>query len=629
MSNLINLKLSELGLSPENMRKTATKKKSDSSLKASIKTLGIIQNLVVSPKDSTGKYLVEAGGRRFAQCLSLVGDGHYSLDTTVPVRIVDVEKGEKAKALSLSENYHREATNPVDDFEAFTYLSDVDGLSVTDISKQFGVTKRFVEQRLSLGTVAPRLLELARAGKLELELLEAFSISKDHPKQIEIYELLKNDQFRFNSNNIRTYLTDEATSDNNKLVKYVTLKAYKKAGGIVITDLFGDNSYLADQELFDSMLNEKIGLEVSELEKVWKWVDVEFKLQSWEVSEYSTIGREFKKKPKALLTNLKVKQERLDELDNMDRDGEDWSDKLHKEWVDIDDVIESIETEIESYKIPQKNEMAFAGCVVTINDDGGLVVHPGLVRDEDFEALEVFRNPDRAKPKSDESDVEMTEENEPMYSQALLQDLSAYKKSLMKAALIENTSLSSDLAMFSICVEVFVSGWGKNPLDLTVKDTKEESSKKDIADSKAQKMLDDNLATLDRSWVVDNTVESLKLFRALSNKSKKELMAYCASISLGSCYSDNDALNNYILNETGFVESDYFRPEESNFFKRLKGSSFEGVKRELLGDEFVNANINKKASFFTPILSGAVNGEVPQGSPLTKEELCQWMPKGF
>lgn len=621
------VKLSELCISAENMRKAKTAKKSDNQLKASIKAIGLVQNLVVSQKGKNG-YPVEAGGRRYVQCLSLLDDGVFTGDTEISVLILN---GQSAKEFSLAENYLRVPTNPVDDFEAFTYMSETEGVSIADIARSFGETQKFVKQRLSLGSVAPELREACRQEKFGLDVLEAFTVSDDHEKQLEAYKKFKGDSHQFSAQNIRVQLTEKALTNDNKLVRYLGLKDYKAAGGTVMTDLFSDVIYINDKTLFDSLIEKKLKDVTANLLKSWSWAEVDFKLADWQVRDYGKISTETKKAPKKLLDSLNKAKKRLDLLDEMEKDNEEWTDELNQEWYDLDDVIEELETEMEAYAVPVKVEMPFAGCLVTVNDKGELVVHSGLVKDEDAEKLESFRNPNKKKPKvsaDDKVNVEAAEE--PVYSQALRQDLGAYKKSIAKVAIVKNSNLGSDLAMFSLCYQIFKKTWQGNPLDISAKNTAEETSKNDIAASKAQKELDEYLAGVDRSWIVDGHVNSLKAFRALPTKTKKELCAYCAAYSIqGYSLSEEPELAEYLLEESKVESSNYYRPTADNFFKRIKGENFTNLVSELMGQEWLEENNTKKKPYIAERLEWAVAGDAPCGTPLSQEELNKWLPKDF
>ena len=628
MTNRTTLKLSELFLSTDNMRKASASKKADARLKASIAAKGIIQNLIVSQKTDSG-YPVEAGGRRFAQCQELIKEGVLTGDSEVPVLILP--EGQTTKDISLVENYMRAATHPVDDFEAFTHMIEKDGLKVADVAKQFGESSKYIKQRLLLGNVAPELRELCRNGKFDTKILEAFTVSDNHEKQIEAYNKFKGDVHTFSDTNIKVFLTDEALTSESKFVKFVGLKEYKKAGGVTSADMFENTTYISDRELLDSLVEKKMKPVVSKLLKAWRWVEVDYKLQAWEIRNHKMIAKELSSKaPKRIIKSLEETKKRLDELNEMDKHCDSWTEELEEEWYAIDDKIDEIETSLDDYMVPVKDEMQFAGCIVTLNDKGEVVIHDGLVKDEDWQALNEYRNP--VSENVDNSHTEEMAEQEqpevPMYSEALRLDLKAYNRSIGKRALVQDVALGSDLAMFGLCYQVFKSSWGHTPLEIDVKSSFVDSSKKDIVDSKSNKELEDCFAGLDRSWVVDGHLNSFKAFRALSTKAKKELCAYAAAYSFtGDFYQSEPEFMEYVFEESKIEPSDYFRPTANNFFKRLKEPHFTKVATEILGEKWLEENKTKKRPFIAARLEEAVSGDAPKGIELSQEILDKWMPK--
>ena len=105
--------LSQLELSPENVRKTPASDSALAELTASITAHGLIGNLVVqagTPGPNGGRYPVIAGGRRLAALNALVLDGKLEPDYLVPCRIID--NAAIAQELSLAENMVRSDMHP-------------------------------------------------------------------------------------------------------------------------------------------------------------------------------------------------------------------------------------------------------------------------------------------------------------------------------------------------------------------------------------------------------------------------------------------------------------------------------------------------------------------------------------
>ncbi len=621
-SNAVNktVPFSKLFLSPDNMRKSNTSKSADLELRASIEAHGIIQNLVVSAKSKKG-YGVQAGGRRFTQFQSLVDSKIFSKDDLVPVLVLP--EGASSKEISLIENLVREDSHPVDEFEAFLFLVESDNFSVSDLAKRFGRTQRYINQRMLLGGVCPELRELCRKGKFGIEILEAFTVSTDHKKQVESYNAFKGDDYRFCAGNIKAFLTNSALTSDHKLVKFITLNAYKKAGGTTSRDLFGNVTYIDDRDLLNSMVDEKMSDIVSELKKVWGWAEYPSDFQEWKVSQYQVIGKELKNAPKKLVSELDQKMERLKALEDMpwgDFTDEE-QDNFDTEFDEVERRISELEDELSHFSVFVKPEMAFGGVLVALDKDGTVKLYEGLVNSEDLEKLEIFRNPDLADPEV-ESELEKKESIKPMYNQALSQDIAAYRKVIAKVAVSKTVNLGSDLLMFDLCYSVFMKNGGLSSCQISIDDTSEESSKNDISTGKAQQELDAVFSKLDRSWVSNEKLTSFKAFRELTPKTKKVLCAYCASYSLVSYGVGNGEteFTNYLFKEADLEVSEYFRPTSFNFFKRIPEPHFTTLANEIMGLDWSEENNSMKKSQIAERLEAAVSSD---GS------LSDWMPKGF
>ena len=91
--------------------------------------------------------------------------------------------GDDTSELSLAENVVRLTMHPADRMVAFSKLA-MAGAGGTEIAARFGVSERVVEKRLRFGNLAPELLDAYRANKATLEVLQAFTITSDHERQL-------------------------------------------------------------------------------------------------------------------------------------------------------------------------------------------------------------------------------------------------------------------------------------------------------------------------------------------------------------------------------------------------------------------------------------------------------------
>jgi ParB family chromosome partitioning protein len=185
---VIEIPLAKLKRSPKNARKTQHSEAAIEALASSIAAKGMLQAPVVAPEFDdegrpTGCYLVTIGeGRRLAMLLRAK---RREIRKSEPVRcFVDVDND--PHEISLDENVTRSEMHPADQFEAFKRLADERGLSAEDIGARFGVSAHVVRQRLRLGAVSPRLIEVYREGGLNLDQLMAFAVSQDHARQEQV-----------------------------------------------------------------------------------------------------------------------------------------------------------------------------------------------------------------------------------------------------------------------------------------------------------------------------------------------------------------------------------------------------------------------------------------------------------
>ena len=132
-----DIPLCQLALAPENVRKTPPDEAADAQLIASIKSHGLLENLVARSddpaEDGAERYAVVAGGRRLAALKALAEDGALDADHPVPCKIAaNGDAGE----LSLAENVVRIAMHPADQMVAFSRLAQ-DGATVAAIAARF------------------------------------------------------------------------------------------------------------------------------------------------------------------------------------------------------------------------------------------------------------------------------------------------------------------------------------------------------------------------------------------------------------------------------------------------------------------------------------------------------------
>ena len=390
-----DIPFSQLVLSQANVRRVKAGVSIDT-LAADIARRGLLQSLSVRPQrdvegNETGLFEVPAGGRRFRALQQLVKGKRMVKTQPVPCTVRD-DAEISAEEDSLAENTHRESLHPLDQFRAMQQLVQ-GGMDIETVAATFMVTPAVVKQRLKLASVSPRLHEIYADDSMSLEQLMAFSVSKDHARQEQVWELLQtsyNKQPYF----IRSKLTEDAVRASDKRVMFVGLDAYVLAGGYVLRDLFetDDGGWLQDVALLDRLVAEKLQTEAARIgEEGWKWVAVAVDFSygyDHDLRGLQGIEPDLTEEDEAKLASLRAEAEALED-----------------EWACGGDVPEEIEARVTAVDeeiaglvsrplIYDPAEVARAGAFVSIDVDGSLYIERGFVRPDDDVAEEALDGED-------------------------------------------------------------------------------------------------------------------------------------------------------------------------------------------------------------------------------------------
>ena len=349
-------------------------------LKASITAHGLLENLITRAMepgpDGAGRYSVIASGRRLAAMRALAAEGVLDENHPVPCRMIGAIVA--AEEVSLAENSVRAAMHPADQVEAFRRLADA-GSTAAAIAARFGVSERTVEKRLRLGNAAPVLLEAYRAGEIDLETLMAFAVTTDHACQSAVWETVSQQGYRPGAWQIKRLLTGDRVPATSAVARFVGTQAYEEAGGRIDRDLFAEEDergiWFDDPDLLNKLAMDSLQAAAKELETRWKWAEARLDMD-WNAT--AAFGR-VRPQPAEPTDEEKAGIERLrtrnDELANMDDDG--WTEELVEEADANESRLDEIEAMIEARAVYRREDIAIAGCIATVGNDGEFKLIPG------------------------------------------------------------------------------------------------------------------------------------------------------------------------------------------------------------------------------------------------------------
>lgn len=510
----------------------------------------LLQSLNVRPHagddgEHTGLFEVPAGGRRYRALELLVKQKRLAKDAPVPC-IIQSATGILAEEDSYAENAMRENLHPLDQFRAMQAMVDK-GNEVEAIAAHFMTTPAVVRQRLKLASVSPALHDLYAADDMTLDQLMAFTVSDDHQRQVQVWELLAH-SWNKSPAFIRQKLTENSVRAADKRVRFVSVDAYVAAGGSIVRDLFeaDDGGWLSDPALLDRLVDEKltaIGQRIGE--EGWKWVQTAIDLPHGTVRGLRWLES----------TEVAMTEEEEASLAALEAEAEALSDKWSEEPEVPEEVhaqLEAIEAKIGALidrpKIFDEAEVGLAGVFVSIDYDGTIRVDRGFVRPEDEPVEEEDGgdgNPAGAVPVGDGEgdagvpaaetpggDVEPVEEEglKPLPDR-LVADLTAWRTLALQDAFAHNPQLAFGAVLHAFVLSLFYRFSHASCLGLRVSEVYFSNPPEGLRDSAPARSIDARHAAW-RERLPQTEAELWDALIALDANEQASLFAHCASLSL-------------------------------------------------------------------------------------------------
>lgn len=542
----IFIPLNKLKKSLNNARKTPHSEASIEAYAASIAAKGILQNLVVEPEldadgAATGFYFVTIGeGRRLAQLLRVK---RKEIKKTEPIRCV-IDTANDAFEISLDENVTRENMHPADQLEAFKKLAEERGFGAEEIAARFGVTPHVVRQRLRLGAVSPKLMQLYRDGDLALDQLMAFAITEDHARQEAAFERLS---YNRDASTIRRLLTETHVAATDRRAIFVGAEAYTEVGGTILRDLFTEDSggYFEDVALLDLLVMAKLGREATALQEAegWKWTQVYLDYP------HSHGLRRTYPQPVDLSAEdqaaLDAAQAEFSSLTEQYESAEELPDDVDGRFGELEAEIERLEAKRRAYDAA---DVARCGAFVILNFDGTVRVERGFMRAEDEKPGPETQNMSGERGGADNihddggadpngeaggdtfGEDEDGDDHKPL-SDILIRDLTAHRTLGLRLALSEQAEVAIVAVTHALAAQIFYRGADAHVLDIRPVSTVLASHADGIEDTKAGKAWADQHAR----WAAQMPRDVTDLWSfvvELDHDSRMALFAHCVALTV-------------------------------------------------------------------------------------------------
>ena len=671
--DISDIPLSQLELSPDNVRKTPADDSAFTELKASIAAHGLLENLIARSMepgtDCVARYAVIAGGRRLAAMQALAAEGALDEDHPVPCRMIGAIVA--AEEVSLAENTVRAAMHPADQVEAFRRLADA-GSTAAAIAARFGVSERTVEKRLRLGNAAPVLLEAYRAGEIDLETLMAFAVTTDQARQSAVWETVSQQGYRPGAWQIKRLLTEDRVSATSAIARFVGIEAYEAAGGRIDRDLFAEEDergiWFDDPDLLNKLAMDSLQAVARELETLWKWAEARLDVD-W--SATAAFGR-VRPQPAEPTDEEKAEIERLRtrnvELANMDDDG--WTEELVEEAESnetrLDEIEAMIEAMIEARAVYRREDIAIAGCIATVGNDGELKLIQGLVRPEDMPARESgeagaaghddtgdeeniisgIDAPTFVVPLASPGDAEAEARKEAGVGIGLADDLRAIRTAIVKSQLACDFEAAFDLLLFQLARGVFTTGYHDDALDIRAAETPDRPAMRVNDDAfgdinVGEKHLEIDRAAQKLDWTGLPDDEAFAELRALPERDKRTLFASCVARALKGQLAFEPKARPEVEATVARLDIDFAAAVRGNrdqvwtadlLWSRLRKDRILAIARETLGETWTQAETKQKKADIAKAMGDAFahGGGVPAGVTAEGRAAAKaWTPPGF
>jgi ParB family chromosome partitioning protein len=610
--------VNQLDISPLNVRRTGAKQGIDE-LKASILAHGLMQNLVVTDAGD-GTFCVIAGGRRLAAIRSLQTEGKLPDDFAVPVQVVTEEH---AQEMSLAENFVRLAMHPADQFEAFAALID-QGETAAQVAQRFGIEESLVLKRMKLARLAPQLLAEYRSDGMTLECLMAYTITDDHRRQLKVFKSLQDWQ-KDDPGAIRNALTEKMIDAGSKMALFVGLDAYTSAGGATRADLFSEEVYLEKPALLNRLAEKKLNALRRELEaEGWGWIEINPERDYTLINRCSRIKPSLTDAPSELLDLKKQLDAELEAIEKALADSE--SDELLDRQEMVHRHIDDVEEKLAAFVGFDAEHKTFAGCFVSIGQDGTAFIDKGLVRPEQRKQLAKLVGSDDGEP------VKVKQKG--LLPESLRRDLADSRSQIAQVKIARHPMIALDLLVFQAACSMLGGPSAGDGADVHFR-----CARMNAVGEKETTAAGNDLAAIAKSLPVEwlkpkSEAARFEAFRLLPDTAKHDLLAYCVALTLkpklAPAAGDDVTAFDAALSLTGANVAGYWRPTKGNYLGRITRDQLLAIGREVLGDAWSQSRSGEKKSSLVDQLDRAFADPAKYARTAEQvEKLKSWLPAGM
>ena len=599
IGQIYKFRLKQLVRSPINVR-SKTERNSEkykngvqNDLAPLIKAQGLLQNLIgfvqMKGKKQTGVIEIVGGGRRLDAIIYLAQTGQIDPETfEIEVKICTVAE---AIEKSLAENSGREDLHPADQFRGFLAMKN-EGKSIEEIATTFGVNEVTIERRLKLANVSPRLFELYESDDATLDQLMALALTDDHTKQEQVWESLG--QYNRSHHRIRNLITSQAIDTKTNLIaKFVGVDEYEAAGGAVVRDLFSDNGdgFMKDAALLESLAVEKLKRLTPELEGAgWAWIDYRtsfdyddkqrFHRARMTTGELTEEQRTKRDELQARADELRARSTEIEET-LPDDAGEEEENAAWEQCQALDKEADELEEQVEAIEnsVPRVVEPAYAklaGVVVTLDYQGKLEKHEGMIRPEDKKEMQGAE----AQRRAEAGEPPLPTKEKAVHSEKLVRQMTGHRTAALQVLMSQQSNVALVILLDHLANQVFMFGrqyrsYSEKVVQIGIEHTDVSKEGESVASGRALA----KFAEIKMAWEDRLPTKAEDLFDWLSQQDQQtllDLLAFCTAYTMNAMQSRDEvtdisrarAVSNY-AKALKLDMADWWEPTRETYFAQV------------------------------------------------------------
>ncbi|WP_292940686.1 ParB/RepB/Spo0J family partition protein [Novosphingobium sp. 32-60-15] len=651
------IKLSKLRLSPINVRRLPEEKLQIPQMAADIEARGVLQNLLVTPaKKPRGAFEVFDGGRRLRALQRLADAGTIKADDyDVPVMVLQADEATLSET-STATNFQQLKMTPAEECRAFQHFIGTTG-DIDAVAKRFGVTRRFVEGRLRLASLAEPIFEALSAGEITIDVAKAYASTESQEKQLLVWNSYQNNHV--NADTIRRVIANETLKASDPIAILVGEARYIDAGGKVDGDLFTDgNDRWVNPEIAHRLAGEIMEAEAKRIGEEIGLAWIRPIASNYAHNAAHGLYRAILQPPAltdeqaARISEIEQRRSELEAEMKDESIAEDDFKLLDQE----DDRLIAEVGEIENRAPVLPDELKpHVGAFLLLTPQGEMRLdtqyyseQPILIEEptgDDTEDGADGNNGESGDRSTNRFRIGGSEPQEPKHrpeavapggkplSARLYDELAMQRRDILASSLLAQPALALDYALF---VMIDSRSHPSSPSSdnavkygTTVGASRPQDPVNDVPTSRARDYLAEAHEGLDAAWTEhESEVDRFEGFRALDDDDKANWLAYIVATSLQAKHgisNEQIPLQNRLASILDVDVARWWRPTAENFFDRVNKGSILSLLHEVGGPALSGRHASlKKTEISTSCQKLFAGDSIVE--PEVKEAALVWVP---